>query len=106
MAAYEATDATVIYEVNLFVDEEHSESYIKWLVPHMEEMLSIDGFVNATLATSEPLDTVPEETEELPARAQKKLVATYTLRNKEALQESGFRRERTPVPYVDATFFS
>ena len=58
MAAYEATDATVIYEVNLFVDEEHSESYIKWLVPHMEEMLSIDGFVNATLATSEPLDTV------------------------------------------------
>ena len=37
-----------VYEVNLQVDEQQKDKFAKWLGPHIQEMLSFDGFVNAT----------------------------------------------------------
>ena len=36
-----------IYEVNLEVDENIAEQFSQWLTPHIEEMLSFDGFQSA-----------------------------------------------------------
>lgn len=40
----------VVYEVNLEVDADIADAYVAWLVPHMAEMLAIDGFLQTTLA--------------------------------------------------------
>ena len=39
----------LIYEVNLTVQTSISDDYLIWLKQHMHEMLSIEGFLNATL---------------------------------------------------------
>ena len=36
-----------IYEVNLEVNEKIAEQFSQWLIPHIEEMLSFDGFQSA-----------------------------------------------------------
>ena len=40
-----------IYEVNLEVDEKIAERFSKWLTPHIEEMLSFEGFLAARWLT-------------------------------------------------------
>ncbi len=37
-----------IYEVNLFVDTAIADEYAEWLKGHVDEMLEIDGFQEAT----------------------------------------------------------
>lgn len=39
----------IIYEVNLLIDPEISESYLVWLAPHVDDMLNFTGFVSAEL---------------------------------------------------------
>ena len=46
-----------IYEVNLLIDEDICEPYMAWLKPHMQEMLSIDGFCSAQLCDAVHLPT-------------------------------------------------
>ncbi len=38
---------TIVYEVNLEIDREVAEAFRGWLRPHIDEMLTIDGFVGA-----------------------------------------------------------
>ena len=64
--------------MNLAVDADVADAYVRWLVPHMEEMLALPGFVSATLADAE---AVPMEQDD-----QKHYVATYVLRDRAALQ--------------------
>jgi Domain of unknown function (DUF4286) len=40
---------TIIYEVNIEVDESITESFESWIKPHMNEVSSFDGFIDATL---------------------------------------------------------
>ena len=49
----------VVYEVNLQVDTEAAEAFMKWLGPHVEEMLTFDGFQSATIHTLDPKDVTP-----------------------------------------------
>eukprot|EP00729_Bicosta_minor_P008809 gene8809-30551_t len=71
----------VVYEVNLEVDADIADAYVAWLVPHMAEMLAIDGFLQTTLADVEHLTA-----NERGAAAKKCMVATYVLESREALQ--------------------
>ena len=64
-----------IYEVNLEVNTQVAKQFAKWLTPHIEEMLSFDGFLSA--------QWLIESREELT----KDIVlwtVQYTLRDKEA----------------------
>ena len=36
-----------MYEVNLEIDAQIAEKFGQWLAPHIEEMLSFDGFQSA-----------------------------------------------------------
>ena len=36
-----------LYEVNLDIDAQIAEKFAQWLAPHIEEMLSFDGFLSA-----------------------------------------------------------
>ena len=38
---------SIIYEVNLSVQNTHAERFAAWLRPHMEEMCSFDGFIGS-----------------------------------------------------------
>ncbi len=40
---------TIIYEVNLEVDSSIKQAFLAWLKKHIKDMLSIDGFLAATL---------------------------------------------------------
>ena len=48
----------ITYEVNITVSNSIMDDYISWLVPHVQDMLLMDGFVGATwskeVRTSEP----------------------------------------------------
>lgn len=46
----------VIYEVNLEVEAEVGVAFATWLGPHIEEMLRIDGFVDARWYYRRPED--------------------------------------------------
>jgi hypothetical protein len=39
--------SSVIYEVNIAVDEDVLPAYMEWLAPHVREMLTFDGFLSA-----------------------------------------------------------
>ena len=39
----------LIYEVNLVIDEPVYQDYLDWLLPHVKEMVSFDGFIDAKL---------------------------------------------------------
>ena len=38
----------ITYEVNITVNNSIVDDYISWLVPHIKDMLAMDGFVGAT----------------------------------------------------------
>ena len=40
----------VIYEVNLEIQREYAEEYMKWLGPHSMKMLELDGFISCTIS--------------------------------------------------------
>lgn len=44
----------VIYEVNLSVESSIADAYAAWLAPHIEEVLSVDGFTHADWWIVEP----------------------------------------------------
>ncbi|HMB93571.1 MAG TPA: DUF4286 family protein [Rhodothermales bacterium] len=46
----------IIYEVNLFVDNEIAEEMAVWLRTHLREMLAFDGFVEARWYQLDPAD--------------------------------------------------
>eukprot|EP00003_Mantamonas_plastica_P031970 TRINITY_DN84_c0_g1_i7.p1 TRINITY_DN84_c0_g1~~TRINITY_DN84_c0_g1_i7.p1 ORF type:complete len:121 (-),score=26.20 TRINITY_DN84_c0_g1_i7:338-700(-) len=71
----------IIYEVNLFLDQEIETDYLEWLRPHMDEMLKIDGFLSATLTQVENLGEHPKD-EENEGRVQ--YTALYVLKDREA----------------------
>jgi len=76
-------DRRVIYEVNIEVDKDVAESYRAWLVPHMKEMLTIDGFEEATLADVESLPSGGGAS----TSGRLSMVATYRVSSREKLQE-------------------
>jgi len=43
----EQTKNSLIYEVNLEVEQSKREKYLQWLTKFIEEMLKIDGFLTA-----------------------------------------------------------
>lgn len=47
---------TIIYEVNLKIQNDTAEDYLKWLRPHIDEILKLDGFVRADLFSRNPED--------------------------------------------------
>jgi hypothetical protein len=36
-----------VYEVNLEIDSHRADDFAQWLTPHIQEMLSFDGFIEA-----------------------------------------------------------
>jgi quinol monooxygenase YgiN len=44
---------TVIYEVNVFVEKEHFDSFMAFLKPHADEMLTFDGFLSYDVSLPE-----------------------------------------------------
>jgi len=34
----------IVYEVNLQIDSEVADEYAKWLKPHIEQILELEGF--------------------------------------------------------------
>lgn len=37
----------IVYEVNLAIDAEVADAYAAWLMPHIDEILALDGFLGA-----------------------------------------------------------
>ena len=50
-----------IYEVNLELDIQIEEKFRQWLKPHIEEMLSFDGFLSAQWLSRNPEDEKNEK---------------------------------------------
>ena len=75
----------VIYEVNLQIDADIVDEYVAWLVPHMQEMLTLPGFTSCQLADTVDLSQgcvgAPD-----PGRSVH-MTATYLLESREKLQE-------------------
>jgi len=61
MSTIESEGKRVIYEVNLFIDADTLEDYKAWLLPHMQEMLTLPGFISAQLAQTELVSETPGE---------------------------------------------
>ena len=40
---------SVIYEVNLILEEKIENDFLKWLEVHIQQMLEIDGFISAKM---------------------------------------------------------
>jgi cytidylate kinase len=80
--AYMAQSGPVVYEVNLLIDEDIFSPYMAWLRPHMQEMLTIDGFCSAQLC-----DAVHLPDDDAPANGQRRVVASYVLTSRAHLQE-------------------
>lgn len=40
---------SVIYEVNLILEEKIENDFLKWLEVHIQQMLEIDGFISARI---------------------------------------------------------
>ena len=53
----------VIYEVNLELDKSIVDDWLKWIVPHAQEMLKIDGFKSCTIYDAEFLSSGPSGVE-------------------------------------------
>ncbi len=51
----------VIYEVNLSIDNDIYPDFMKWLKAHVEEMLSLPGFMQARLLKPEEEATSTQE---------------------------------------------
>jgi quinol monooxygenase YgiN len=66
----------VIYEVNLSVEPEISESYCAWLTEHIEEILELEGFIKATWYNIEPESEI----------AKKQYCIHYSLSDRDALE--------------------
>jgi len=47
---------SVIYEVNLKINLQIEEDFLKWLKEHVVEMLNIEGFLEATISTPELIE--------------------------------------------------
>lgn len=72
------------YEVELEVDRAIAEDYLRWLRPHMQEILALPGFLGTELL--EEVDTAPG--------ARRRFCARYRLRDDDALQR--YLREDAP----------
>ena len=45
-----------VYEVNLAVNHQHADDFAKWLEPHIQEMLTFEGFISAQWFSRKPED--------------------------------------------------
>lgn len=68
----------LVYEVDLFIDEEIADEFEQWLDGHLYDMLTIDGFEAAIAERRELLDA---DTEQL----QRRICVRYSLRDRAAL---------------------
>jgi len=50
------SNPTFVYEVNLSVQTEHADKFSIWLKPHIQEMLSFDGFLKAHWYRRQPIE--------------------------------------------------
>jgi len=69
----------IVYEVDLFVDEEIAGEFQEWLLTHRDEMLGIDGFLGAAVLRRELLDEDAES-------GQTRLTVQYRLRDRPAFE--------------------
>lgn len=76
----------IIYEVNLEVDADIAAEFSNWLKSHVEEMLTIDGFVEANIFedTSKKFDDKFDRNTDSGA---KKWVVHYKIKSDRHLQE-------------------
>lgn len=65
----------VIYEVNADIDPDIADAFYAWLLPHIQELLRIDGFISAELFVVENPDSEV-----------KRWSVQYRLENREKLQ--------------------
>ena len=87
----------VIYEVNLAVDRDVIDEFTAWLRPHIEAILTLEGFVRATMlerehdggAAARPDRALLTVHYYLRDRA---ALETYFERHAAALREDGIRR--------------
>ena len=47
----------IIYEVNLTIAKSIFEDYMTWLIPHVQEMLTFEGFYHARVLSEEQENT-------------------------------------------------
>ncbi|MGJ3500514.1 hypothetical protein PsalN5692_00398 [Piscirickettsia salmonis] len=71
----------VIYQVNLNIDANIFNEYKAWLIPHMQEMLSFPGFLQADLC--DDIETDININNEIPTQ---NLTALYLLDSEQSLQ--------------------
>ena len=67
----------VVYEVNLAVDDDVADDYAVWLGPHIDEIVALDGFVDA--------EWWAVESEEAPG-GRVRWCIQYRLRTRDALE--------------------
>ena len=67
----------VIYEVNIEIPNDIKEDYITWLEPHIKDMVSFDGFIEAKLF---------EKSNIIPNGEHIRIVVHYYLESEEALK--------------------
>lgn len=77
----------IVYEVDLFVDEEIAADFEAWLHGHREDMLAVDGFLDASVYARETLDEDEES-------GQRRMTVQYTVRDREALDR--YVQEQAP----------
>ncbi|MAJ97151.1 MAG: hypothetical protein CMI56_00865 [Parcubacteria group bacterium] len=73
------SEKAVQYEVSLSIDIDIVDEYMAWLVPHMKEMLKIDGFLSASLCHVELLPSGEDDNK-------KHFCALYIVKNRSLLQ--------------------
>jgi hypothetical protein len=76
------TNYSVIYEVNLVINNSILDDYLAWLKPHMEEITKLDGFVGSNLFKVENLGS-----EHLVDGDTTSYTAVYYLSNRQSLQD-------------------
>ncbi len=70
----------IVYEVNCLIDETVAEEFEVWLVPHINQILSLEGFLSAETETLLEDDRLEEKTN------RKGVSVRYKLSSRDALE--------------------
>ncbi len=71
----------LIYEVNIQADPEIANDYEQWLLPHIREILEIDGFIRADLT-----EVLPDDHDAPPGKKYWSVSVYYYIEDKASLE--------------------
>ncbi|MFN3595980.1 MAG: DUF4286 family protein [Rubricoccaceae bacterium] len=86
--------APLVYEVTARVAPAAAEAYAAWLGPHIEEILSLDGFTGATWHVVEAAEGEAAEGEAAGGETDVVFCVRYGLRDRDALE--AYLRDHAP----------